>query len=51
MRGAAKIILWAFVLWVVVIGLQACATQKPTPRAKFDSTRNSDLHKQHKRWP
>ena len=50
-RNIAKVALWIAVLWVVVIGLQACATHKPTPRAKFDSTRNSDLHKQHKRWP
>lgn len=50
MRGLAKIALWIAVLWVVSIGLQACAGHKPASRSKFDSTRNSDLHKQHKRW-
>lgn len=49
MRRLVKIALWIAVLYVVVIGLQACATSK-AHRAKFDGERYN-LEKRHKRWP
>ena len=50
MRNAARFVLWCAVVYVIAVGLQACAAKKPVHRSKFDSPKYN-LNKTHKRWP
>jgi len=48
MKRLARIALWIVMLYVITIGLQACASKRPASQSKFDQPKY-DLDRRHKR--